>query len=109
MLRLKQQLKLQLAPPVGARTLITGYESGTSFPAPHVVVQLLWWVESMITTTNEEQAVEIDYLHPNGKPVVTEIERRLSQEEQKKPVSRQALEEADGHHICSERCRNKHR
>jgi hypothetical protein len=51
---------------------------------------------------------QIDYLHPNGVPQITKEQEKINEEEQKKPVSKQALEEADGHHMCSERCLGKH-
>jgi hypothetical protein len=51
---------------------------------------------------------QIDYLHPNGVPKISEEQEKINKEEQKKPVSKQALEEADGHHMCSESCLGKH-
>ena len=58
---------------------------------------------------DDEQPAEIDYMHPNGLPKVSEAQEKINREEQKKPISKQALEEADGHHICTERCLGKRR
>jgi hypothetical protein len=60
---------------------------------------------SKATKTKEKK---IDYLHPNGVPKISKEQEKINKEEQKKPVSRQALEEADGHHMCSDHCLGKH-
>ncbi|MBS1992306.1 MAG: hypothetical protein JSS86_14805 [Cyanobacteria bacterium SZAS LIN-2] len=58
----------------------------------------------MAKVSTNKKADKIDYLHPNGMPRISEEQKRINEEEQKKPVSKQALEEADGHHICTEAC-----
>jgi hypothetical protein len=50
------------------------------------------------------QEKKIDYLHPDGVPQISEEQKRINREEQKKPVSQQSLQEADGHHVCTEEC-----
>jgi hypothetical protein len=62
----------------------------------------------MTTKDSKEQQPEIDYMHPNGVPSISEAQKKINKEEQKKPVSKQALDEADGHHICTDQCLGKH-
>jgi hypothetical protein len=62
----------------------------------------------MTTKDSKEPQPQIDYMHPNGVPPISEAQKKINKEEQKKPVSKQALDEADGHHICSDECRGKH-
>jgi hypothetical protein len=62
----------------------------------------------MTTNKRKKQELQIDYMHPNGVPPISEMQKKINQEEQKKPVSKQALEEADGHHMCSDECMKKH-
>ena len=57
--------------------------------------------------TIKTKAKQIDYLHPHGKPEISEEQEKINEEEKKKPVSKHALQEADGHHMCSERCLGK--
>ena len=59
--------------------------------------------------TTKPKAKKIDYLHPDGVPQISEEQKKINAEAQKKPVSKQALEEADGHHMCSDSCLGKHK
>jgi len=61
-----------------------------------------------MNNSKETDNKKIDYLHPNGVPKISEEQKKVNKEEQKKPVSRQALEEADGHHMCTDSCLGKH-
>jgi hypothetical protein len=61
-----------------------------------------------MTEANKTKPVKIDYMHPHGVPQISEEQKKINEEEQKKPVSRQALEEADGHHMCTDQCLGKH-
>ena len=60
------------------------------------------------TEIKQEQPEKIDYMHPNGKPAISDEQKKINKEEQNKPVTPQALEEADGHHVCTEECLGKH-
>ena len=51
---------------------------------------------------------DIDYLHPDGKPKVSDCQKKTDDAERLKPVSRASIDEADGHHMCSEGCRRRH-
>ncbi|HEY9712944.1 MAG TPA: hypothetical protein V6C72_05720 [Chroococcales cyanobacterium] len=51
---------------------------------------------------------DIDYLHPDGKPRVSEQQKQVDKSEREKPVSEKSIEEADGHHMCTAQCRNRH-
>ena len=54
--------------------------------------------------SGEKDRDKIDYLHPEGKPPTTEEQKQINREEKAKPVSKTALEEADGHHVCTSEC-----
>jgi len=58
--------------------------------------------------SGEKDKDKIDYLHPDGKPKPTAEQTKINEEELQKPVSRTALQEADGHHVCTESCLGKH-
>ncbi len=62
------------------------------------------------TKLQKEQFENIDYMHPDGIPIVSEEQRRIdeSQRKQLRPRTK-SIDEADGHHMCSEQCRAKHR
>jgi hypothetical protein len=60
--------------------------------------------EAVKPKAEDASAEKIDYLHPDGKPQISEEQKRINKEEQKKPVSQQALQEADGHHVCTDEC-----
>jgi hypothetical protein len=52
---------------------------------------------------------DIDYLHPQGKPRSESKRRSFENElEEEQKNKKLALEEADGHHICSDECRRRH-
>ncbi|GEM_PF-934386 len=51
---------------------------------------------------------KVDYCHPDGKPAATPEQKAINKEEWQKPVSKQSLQEADGHHVCTESCLGKH-
>lgn len=52
---------------------------------------------------------EIDYLHPNGKPKVSKKHETFEHQlEDDTKSERNALAEADGHHVCSDECRRSH-
>lgn len=51
---------------------------------------------------------DIDYLHPEGKPIVSDRQKHMDKEERDKPISKKSLDEADGHHMCNDRCKSKH-
>jgi hypothetical protein len=56
-----------------------------------------------------KNSTEIDYLHPNGKPAVQE-EPKSQEEIALESASRQkSIDEADGHHMCSDRCKLEHK
>jgi hypothetical protein len=61
-----------------------------------------------MTKAAKTQEKKIDYLHPDGVPQISKEQEKINEEEQKKPVSKQALEEADGHHMCTDSCLGKH-
>jgi hypothetical protein len=56
----------------------------------------------------EQEQPEIDYMHPNGVPPISEKQKKINEEEQKKPVSQQSIDEADGHHVCTSECLGSH-
>ena len=58
-----------------------------------------------------EKSEEIDYMHPDGKPTAADkVTEKLSVEEKVQDLksTRTALEEADGHHLCSDKCQTHH-
>lgn len=56
--------------------------------------------------SSEETGTEakVDYMHPEGMPSFGAEQDASSEAEQRKPISKQALQEADGHHMCSASC-----
>jgi len=64
-------------------------------------------------TNQKSQTDEIDYLHPDGKPNVEGEGRKAefdAEEVAQEQVQRnKAIEEADGHHVCSETCQAHHK
>ncbi len=58
--------------------------------------------------SNERDPDKIDYCHPEGKPAPTPEQKSINKEEWQKPVSKHALQETDGHHVCTEACLGKH-
>jgi hypothetical protein len=58
--------------------------------------------------SKEKDPDKIDYMHPEGKPPTTPEQKQVNREEKAKPVSKSALVEADGHHVCTESCLGKH-
>jgi cytochrome c5 len=56
---------------------------------------------------------EIDYLHPHGKPemgseTIDEKDRPIEEKMRESRTSQKAIEEADGHHVCSQKCQKHH-
>lgn len=58
--------------------------------------------------SSEKDKDKVDYLHPDGKPKMTPEEKAINDVELQKPVSKNAIQEADGHHVCTESCLGKH-
>ncbi len=64
---------------------------------------------------NKNDQTDIDYLHPNGKPQTGEEPEPKSKKfderevEQAAKSERNALIDADGHHICSAECKKTHK
>ena len=56
-----------------------------------------------------DQYDDIDYLHPGGKPRVSDQQTQMDKEERDKPICQKSLDEADGHHMCNDRCKSKHK
>ena len=58
---------------------------------------------------------DIDYLHPEGKPVKASVSTERNEKfdgrdlEAAAKREKSALIDTDGHHICSQECRKKHR
>lgn len=65
-------------------------------------------VETRNEARTEIKSVKIDYMHPDGTVEGTTEsgpeQEKANQAEQRKPISKQALQEADGHHMCSASC-----
>lgn len=57
---------------------------------------------------DKEDKTKVDYMHPEGKPVTTAKQKTEDRKEREKPVSRTAVEEVDGHHMCTEECLGQH-
>jgi hypothetical protein len=61
---------------------------------------------------NKKDETDIDYLHPNGKPETREEPEPKAKKfderevEQAAKSERNALIDADGHHICSAECQS---
>jgi hypothetical protein len=60
----------------------------------------------------KSQKKEIDYLHPDGKPTKQTDNRppvfNAEREAQENANRNKAIEEADGHHVCSSSCQSHH-
>ena len=61
-----------------------------------------------MSKATEPKEKKVDYMHPNGVPAISEEQKKINAEEQEKPVSKTAIEEADGHHVCTSECLGKH-
>jgi hypothetical protein len=57
---------------------------------------------------DKENKDKVDYMHPEGKPETTPAKKAEDRKEREKPVSRTAVEEVDGHHMCTEECLGQH-
>lgn len=55
-----------------------------------------------------DEKTKVDYMHPEGKPVTSSKQKAEDRKERAKPVSNSAVQEADGHHMCTEECLGKH-
>lgn len=51
----------------------------------------------------------IDYMHPHGKPVTNERKKSEEERVQEQRSVRKAIDEADGHHLCSDACQRHHK
>lgn len=64
---------------------------------------------------NKQNEDDIDYLHPQGKPVTKAQPEPKSKKfderelEQSAKSERAAMIDADGHHICSSECQKTHK
>ena len=51
----------------------------------------------------------IDYMHPHGKPTAQESKKTEEELVQEQKSVQKAIDEADGHHMCSDACQRHHR
>jgi hypothetical protein len=64
--------------------------------------------------TQEEKQItidkdNIDYMHPDGKPVSQACKKTEEELVQEQKSVQRAINEADGHHICSAGCQQHHK
>jgi hypothetical protein len=68
-------------------------------------------VQDLESGKGEETSEEIDYMHPDGKPTAADkVMENPSIEEKVEDLksTQKALEEADGHHVCTDKCQEHH-
>jgi hypothetical protein len=52
---------------------------------------------------------DIDYMHPNGKPITQECQKTEEELVKEQKSVQKSIDEADGHHICSDSCQRHHK
>jgi hypothetical protein len=69
--------------------------------------------EVKIMAAKKTKRYEIDYLHPDGKPtsepaIADETDAPIEQKIKDARSIQKSIEEADGHHVCSNNCQKHH-
>jgi hypothetical protein len=66
----------------------------------------------MLPEIRKENAVvdedNVDYLHPDGKPATSEKVKTVEEYAIGEKSVQKSIDEADGHHMCSDECQKHH-